>query len=150
MAADELAPLDDLDCAFTLPENITDEKWRHLYEVLVVRMRREAAHLTMTTVQQLLIERIAYNYIVLRDKEARSGTKEGFAHATAQKEFNTFWLTMTQEFNRQMRSTDQDFRDSLKQVVGQALTAVLDEIDDTALRNRVKTRLADQLEKAGI
>ena len=95
--------LDDLDAAFELPEHVEDEKLRHLYEVLVHRMRDEAKNLPMNTVQQLLIERIAYNYIVLRAKER--GELGGFAHANVQKDFNAFWLSMTQEFNRMLGKT---------------------------------------------
>lgn len=96
--------LDDLDAAFELPEHVEDEKLRHLYEVLVHRMRDEAKNLPMNTVQQLLIERIAYNYIVLRAKER--GELGGFAHANVQKDFNAFWLSMTQEFNRMLGKTE--------------------------------------------
>lgn len=99
-----MARLDDLDGAFELPEHITDLRLRSLYEVLVHRMRAEAKNLPMNTVQQLLIERIAYNYIVLRAKEA--GELGGFAHANVQKDFNAFWLSMTQEFNRLLGKTE--------------------------------------------
>lgn len=90
--------LEDLDAAFELPEIVTDPKLRALYEVLVHRMRDEAQHIPMNTIQQLLIERIAYNYIVLRSKER--GELGGFNTASIQKDFNTFWLDMTREFNK--------------------------------------------------
>ncbi len=92
--------LEDLDAAFELPDIVEDPKLRGLYEVLVHRMREEAKHLSMNTIQQLLIERIAYNYIVLRSKER--GELGGFNTASIQKDFNTFWLSMTQEFNRML------------------------------------------------
>lgn len=92
--------LEDLDAAFELPEIIEDPKLRGLYEVLVHRMRDEAQHIPMNTIQQLLIERIAYNYIVLRSKER--GELGGFNTASIQKDFNTFWLDMTREFNRML------------------------------------------------
>ncbi len=96
--------LDDLDAAFELPDIVDDPKLRGLYEVLVHRMRTEAKHLPMNTIQQLLIERIAYNYIVLRSKER--GELGGFNSASIQKDFNTFWLSMTQEFNRMLGKTE--------------------------------------------
>jgi hypothetical protein len=146
----ELPPLDDLDLAFTLPEHVTDPHMRQLYEVLVARMRREASHMTMSTVQQLLIERIAYNYIIMRVKEAAAGTQDGFAHATAQKEFNTFWLSMTQEFNRQLKSTDTDFRASVLDQLKSIITAVISEVEDAPTQKRMRDRLADALEDAGL
>lgn len=98
--AEQPEPLDALDEAFHLPENIEDTRLRTLYEVLVHRMRTEAKGLPMTTVQQLLIERIAYNYVVMRDRE--NGHHGGFQSSTSAKDFNTFWLSMTQEFNRML------------------------------------------------
>ncbi len=92
--------LTDLDAAFEIPDVITDPKLRQLYEVLVARMTAEARGLPMNTVQLLLIERIAYNYIVMRAKER--GELGGFAHTNVQKDFNSFWLTMTAEFNRML------------------------------------------------
>src|SRR5690349_10250926 len=99
-----MSNLEDLDAAFELPDIVDDPKMRALYEVLVARMREEARHLPMNTVQQLLIERIATNYIVLRCKER--GELGGFAHTSVQKDYNTFWLTMTAEFNRMLGKGD--------------------------------------------
>lgn len=123
------APLDDsldsLDIVFTLPESIDDDKLRMMYEIIVARLRREASHCDLNTVQQLLIERIAYNYVVLRWHEL----KQTFSHTTAQKEFNSFWLSMTQEFNKQLRSTDSDFR---KQLLGQVAEVIKDTLEAEA------------------
>jgi hypothetical protein len=99
-----MARLDDLDAAFELPDVIEDTKLRSLYEVLVSRMRNEAKNLPMNTVQQLLIERIAFNYIVMRSRER--GELGGFATAAIQKDYNTFWLTMTAEFNKMLSKTE--------------------------------------------
>ncbi len=95
-----MARLDDLDAAFHLPDTVGDQNLRNLYEVIVHRMREEAKDLPMNTVQQLLIERIANNYVFMRSRE--NGDNGGFATASAQKEYNNFWLSMTQEFNRML------------------------------------------------
>ncbi len=99
-----MARLDDLDPAFHLPDTVEDQNLRNLYEVIVHRMRTEARDLPMNTVQQLLIERIANNYIFLRARE--NGQHGGFQTAAAQKDYNTFWLSMTQEFNRMLSKAD--------------------------------------------
>lgn len=135
----------DMDSAFTLPESIDDEQLRTLYEVIVHRLRSEAAHLTMTTVQQLLIERIAYNYIVLRYNESNNG----FAHSTAQKEFNSFWLSMTQEFNRQVRQSDEEFRATLLNQVAGIFASVLD-TEDKETSSRLRSKFQDALATAGL
>jgi hypothetical protein len=149
--AARIEALDSLDLAFTLPDNIADPNLRQLYEILVVRMRRESAHLPMNTVQQLLIERIAYNYIVMRSKEAaRSPQQGGFQHATQQKEYNTFWLSMTQEFNKQLKTVDSDFRAQIMKAMAAAVADVLRDIDDPILQSRLRMRIADALEREGL
>lgn len=141
-----LEPLDGLDAAFTLPDNIDDADLRELYDVLVVRMRREAEGLAMNTVQILLIERIAYNYVVMRHRERRPTTGPGAtANTRDHKDFNTFWLSMTQEFNRQLNVAKTDIR---KQVinefmtkVGSSLARVLSEPQRVAVVSRLKLEL---------
>jgi hypothetical protein len=145
MTEDNDANIHELDRAFTLPDVIEDVELRELYEVLVARMRREAEHLPMNTVQQLLIERIAFNYIAMRWYEAR----RLFAHTTAQKEFNTFWLSMTREFNAQLRAQDDEARNALiKQIVG-IITDVLTP-EDPAIRERLRDRFSDAFKEYGI
>lgn len=140
-----LAPLDDLDYAFNLPDYITDPGLKRLYEVLLVRMRKEAQHLDMNTVQLLLIERIAFNYVMLRHLEATNG----FAKASEQKDFNTFWLSMTAEFNKNLRNTDAESRDRVIMAMASVVNRVISQVDDEQARVKLRTNLADELEQAG-
>jgi hypothetical protein len=143
-------PLDDLDAAFTLPDVIEDQKLRALYEVLVHRMRAEAECLPMNTIQQLLIERIAYNYIVLRAKE--KGELGGFAHSTVQKDYNTFWLSMTAEFNKMLGKTDvtPNDRKALLKDIQKLIVEVVNSIPDPKTRSDTFEKLAAAFEAAGI
>lgn len=140
---DDITALDD---AFHLPENIDDARLRGLYEVLVARMRREAADLPMNTVQQLLIERIAYNYIVMRDFEAGGR----FSTASAQKDFNTFWLSMTQEFNRMLTKAEtmsgNERKAMLKQIQTLILTTVDKSVSDPKTRSNLLVNMAAAFE----
>jgi len=143
--------LDNLDGAFELPEEINDPKLRELYEVLVFRMRNEAKHLPMNTVQQLLIERIAYNYIVLRSKER--GSLGGFNNSNIQKDFNTFWLSMTQEFNRMLGKTDPMSsveRKTLMREMQEIIMSTVSTISDPRVRADVLEKMAAAFETAGI
>ena len=144
--------LDDLDAAFELPDEIEDTRLRQLYEVLVVRMRAEARHLPMNTVQQLLIERIAYNYIVLRAKER--GELGGFAHSTVQKDYNTFWLTMTSEFNRMLGKGEPlgaaERKSLLKDIQRIIVDTLSTAVADPKIRSDVLTRMAAAFETAKI
>jgi hypothetical protein len=146
-----LEPLDSLDIAFELPENIADPKLRTLYEILVSRMRQEARHMAMNTVQNLFIERIAYNYIVLRMKERLpAGDPDGFAHANQQKEYNDFWLKCATEFNRMMRVSDSDYRDAVMKEVRDIIITTLQDVPDVNTREMLVDRFAESFRKAGI
>lgn len=144
--------LDSLDAAFELPDSVTDPKLRELYEVLVARMRDEARHLPMNTIQQLLIERIACNYIVLRSKER--GELGGFGSTSVQKDFNTFWLSMTQEFNRMLGKGGEPLagaeRKQLLREVQQIVVSTVSQVVDPKTRSVLLERMAANFEKAGI
>jgi len=144
---DDLAALDR---AFYLPDLITDENLRALYEVLVARMRQEAADLPMNTVQQLLIERIAYNYIVLRSKEGSGG----FNTAAMQKDFNTFWLSMTQEFNRMLTKTEvmngTERKALLREIQQLIISTVNASVNDPKTRSSVLVNMAAAFENVKI
>lgn len=146
---DDLAALDD---AFHLPENVTDNRMRNLYEVLVARMRHEAADLPMNTVQQLLIERIAYNYIIMRERE--NGANGGFGTSNAQKDFNTFWLSMTQEFNRMLCKAEtmngNERKALLKQVQQVILSTVDKSVTDPKTRSTLLINMASAFETVKI
>lgn len=139
---DDYAALDEI---FVLPDNIDDPDLRVAYELIVARMRKEASHCAMSTVQQLLIERIAYNYVVLRWNEAR----DSFAHTTAQKEFNSFWLSMTQEFNRTLRVTDQEYKTALLGQIAEVISETM-AVEDQEVVERIMPRFVDAFKKLGL
>lgn len=143
--------LSDLDLAFELPATITNPRLRELYEVLVFRMRDEAKHLPMNTVQQLLIERICYNYIVMRAKE--NNELGGFGSASVQKDFNTFWLSMTAEFNKILGKVEPlqgaDRRAFLKDMQ-QIITKIVSTVPDPTTRGNLYEQMATAFEHAGI
>jgi len=151
VTAEELPPIDDLDDIFNLPENISDLRYRTMYEVIVSRLRREAAHLSMSTLQLLLIERIAFNYVVLRYKESQPmGTIEGFSQASVQKDFNTFWLSMTKELNASIRGTDTEFRKSFMLEAVGIMKDVIDTVEDPETRRQLRDRMVLRVEDAGL
>ncbi len=146
---------DSLDLAFDLPETVVplDHPLRTLYNILIVRLRREASVLAMNTVQTLLLERIAFNYIVLRHRERHAiGSQEGFASASVQKDFNTFWLSMTKEFNSMLvqanRGTGE--RETILTTVKDVLLRTVSTIEDIDTRQTLINRLSDEFVKAGL
>lgn len=82
---------------------------------------------------------------MLRHLEATNG----FTKPSEQKDFNTFWLSMTVEFNKNLRSADAESKDRIIHAMASVVVKVLAEIDDESLRTNVGTKLVDALEEAG-
>lgn len=145
------AGAESLDKAFTLPEWITDADLREIFEVIVVRMRREAEHIPMNTVQQLLIERIAMNYIVMKFREQMPlGDTQGYQHAGVIKDWNTFWLASTREFTDLLVKFKPSDKEAVLSQVQAALSEVLGTIEDSALRNDLLQRFVKTFERVGL
>jgi hypothetical protein len=138
--------LNSLDAAFELPDVITDPKLRGLYEVLIHRMRAEARALPMSTVQELLIERIAFNYIVLRSKER--GELGGFGSATVQKDYNTFWLSMTSEFNRTLGKVEPLTNADRKALLKDIQQIIISTVQQTGMDPRTRSELLENMATA--
>lgn len=150
-AAGDPDDLRSLDGAFTLPEVITDPDMRYLYEVVVAKMRDEARHLPMNTIQQLLIERIAYHYIAMKAKER--GELGGFSTSNVQKDYNIFWLSMTQEFNRMLGKSEpmtQADRKALLKEMQQIIISTVATVPDPQVRADLLEKMAAAFETAGI
>jgi len=143
--------ISDLDGIFDLPEAITkDPKLVEAYNVIVNRLKRESQHVKMNTVQLLLIERIANNYIGLKSKERHAiGDVGGFAHTTAQKDFNTFWLGMTQQFQRSLEKSVGGEREAALVEALSIIRGVLAK-ESPQVRNRLMGQLADAFETQGL
>lgn len=131
-------PEDGLAEAFRLPPAIEDsEAMSGLHAEIVLRLRREASGLSMNTVQQLLLERIATFYVQTKMREQEGvGVKE-------LRDLNSFWLSMTQEFNRLLLASQDKLRDALFMEVQKILDSALKEtIEDNDVRKKVRLRLA--------
>lgn len=141
-----------LDMFFVLPEWVQDPEMRAGYEILVANMQSEAQHLPMNTMQQLLIERIAHNYVVLRMRE-RVPINEpgGFQTASAQKDFNTFWLDMTKEFNKQVARMPKGERDMLVETLAGVVNRVIQSanLEDEVVAS-IKRQLRAELREANL
>lgn len=140
------------DSLYTLPDFVTNSDLRELYEVIIARMREEVAHVKLNTIQQLLVERIAYNYIVLRWREVQTSKNltAGFEHSKYAKDYNTFWLDMTREFNRLVKGDDEDStKRELVDKIGQAISSAFDGLHPD-VANPLKVRLAEAFQTVGL
>lgn len=137
----DAAPPDDLAEAFRLPESVlSDDSLVTLHANIVTRLRREAAGMPMNTVQQLLLERIAMNYVVLKQKE-RTG---GFTTPAQQKDFNTFWLSMTQEFNKLLMANEDKRREAMLMEIQSIVVQATELVMDKEQRQNVRRFLQEQ------
>lgn len=146
---DPQALLDSLDDAFILPDEITaDARLHRLYEVIVARMRRESEGVPMNTIQTLLMERIALNYIVMKARE--QGMLNQLS-AAAQKDHQTWWLAMTAQFNKQLnKATEQEYKDKILREVTNVIVGVLSKVEDPKLKVKLKNEFMAGFEAAGI
>jgi hypothetical protein len=138
-SASEL-PDHGLDAAFELPDSIQEnEGMVALHGAIRERMEREASGLPMNTVQRLLLERIATFYVQTKMRE-----KEGVA-VKELRELNSFWLSMTQEFNRLLTAQQDKLRDQLfldiQTIVQEGITET---IDDQKVRQELRQFLSAQ------
>lgn len=141
--------LDSLDDAFVLPASVAENtRLLRLYEVIVSRMRAESEGVPMNTIQTLLMERIAYNYIVMKARE--QGILDQLS-AAQQKDLQTWWLAMTAQFNKQLnKATEQEYKEKILREVTNVIVAVLSKVPDPKLKAQLKQDLMAGFEAAGI
>lgn len=141
----DAAPPDGLERAFRLPPHIADDtELRELYEEMVLRLRREAQGLPMNTLQQILIERIAGLYVQIKYKEDH----QAFS-ANQQKEFNTYWLDLTKEFNRLLQASDDKLREILLNEIETIIKGALDLIESLPDKKNVRRHIQEGLAAIG-
>lgn len=134
-----------------LPDFLTQgDKHKDLVEmhaVLLKRLQDESIGVGLTTIQQLLLERIAFNYVIVRWRETTMGSDTGFENAKHHKDFNTYWLSMTQEWHRVLQSKTSDHvRHALLEAVGSAMSKAFEGLhEDVALplKERFASAFAD-------
>lgn len=136
----DAAPEDILQQAFVVPEHLTGTRWEPVYNEILERMTREANGLAMGTVQNLLMERIARFYVDMRHREE---DPERELSIRDQKEFNSFWLSMTVEFNKQLKDSQDKLREALLLEVQGILLNRLNLIKDEAQRKAFRRALQE-------
>ncbi len=144
---DLMASDDALDKAFKLPDHIVDEypQLGPIHDEIVLRLKDEARGMPMNTVQTLLLERIAYTYVFLKYRELK-----GEIAGKDQKDFNSFWLSMTQEFNRLLGVNEAERRDKMMDDVVEVFNEAVALIQDKQVRQSVQQSMSTGLSKKGL
>lgn len=136
-----------LDQVFSLPPVMVDEypQLAEIHDEIVMRFKSESHGMPMNTVQTLLLERIAYNYVFLKYRELK-----GEVAGKEQKDFNSFWLSMTQEFNRLLTVNEAERREQLMDDVVSVFNEAIALIQDKETRQAVQQSVGAGLAKKGL
>lgn len=140
------APPDGLARAFRLPSFIReDEELVALYDETVARLREEAKGIPMNTVQSLLMERIATFYVTIKWREDNNE----WAGVSQQKDFNTYWLALTSEFNTILQKNDDSLRQAMLLEIQSVVLESLKTIKDPDDRRSVRLAISEGLASIG-
>jgi hypothetical protein len=122
-----------------------------IFNVIVVRLQEESKGVPMNTLQLMLLERVATNYIILRWRERQAvGTFGAFEHTTAAKDFNSFWLQSHKELNSQIgQKSEEEVLSSIAKRFGAVIDDVLSGMPESQATD-LRGRFADAFSTAGL
>lgn len=122
-----------------------DPALEELYNTMVGNLQLEAMAVgrPLSVYEQILMERVAFNYCFVRYGE-RSGD---FGKQTTHQQAQKFWLEVSKEFEERVKGTESE---SLARIVKGSFGRALIEIPDKALREQVSVRFSDGLRDAGM
>jgi len=144
----DAAPADGLELAFELPEYIAqadDGRYLALYEELVLRLRREAQGIPMTTNMWILLERIATKYVILKYREDTHFTWVG----SGEKDFGAQLLENQKEFNKVLAQSQEKLLQSVMMEVNKITRGGLELIKDDEDRRNVRRFFQEQYSRIG-
>lgn len=143
---------EDLDFMFALDEAVNSEELRAGYEILVSRLRKESKDLPLNTAQQILIERLAHEYVTQKWRESLPlGTANGFANITAMRDAKSNLLAMIKELNAGLaRVDDESRRKAWMREMQEIIVSTIAKIDDQSTRAKILNMFAASFKEAGL
>lgn len=137
---------DGMAIIFTLPEVLSEHpQLRMMYDDIIARLRSEANGLPMNTVQLLLLERIAFYYVVMKFSELNGGVSP-----LVVKDMIKHWQSMTTEFNRQLAAGHEKLRDALLLSVYEVVNKAVSEVADPEIKVSLRQRLSGDFAEMGL
>ncbi len=144
---DAAAEFDYETTVFQVPELVRDApRYVSIHGQMVSRLRQEASGLEMTTLQTILIERIANGYVLMRWHEDNPGHWIG---VNTEKDFKLNWRALVTEFNKILASGEDQRRDALRLKHQDIMLEGLALIEDKANRAQVRAFYMDQFSAIG-
>ena len=131
---------------FVLPPEVVDhhEDLIGIHQELVDNLRAEAFGIPMTSMQVLLIERIATKYILIKYRE-----RTGWLGTNAEKDANTQWLDLVKEWNRLLAQGHEAMRERLLEQVEKIMGDGVNLIPDKETRQKVRLFYQEQFAAMG-
>ncbi len=132
----------------SLPSELQgDERWSEARNQILASLRKDAEGLPMTTSQDLLMERMATTYALMRKREADPDITMSVSDIRAN---NQQWLAMTSEFNKQITVGEDKRRSAMIENILQVINNVLTMMPDPVEREKARKRLAEGFKNAGL
>lgn len=129
-------PFDYESSIFEIPARVRDDpRYVAIHARLVTQLRQEASGLDMTSLQTILIERIANGYVLMRWHEDNPGHWIG---VNTEKDFVLNWRSLVAEFNKLLASGEDKRRDALRMKYQDILLEGLAMIEDKENRKAVR------------
>lgn len=127
---------DFMQSVYQLPVRVqSDERLVAIHAEFVRKLTHESAGLEMTTLQTILIERIANGYVLLRYHEDHPGEWVG---VNTEKDFTQNWRVLVQEFNKILASGEDKRRDALRLAHQDIMLSGLEKIESAENRKAVR------------
>lgn len=137
---------DDGQGIFRLPSEVEgDERLTAVYQEVVNQLREEAADIPMTTVQNLLIERIASLFVIIKVHD-----ENGTWLPRQQREYNALWLSMSAEFNKLLLASQEVRYAATMDKIRTAVIAAANRLPEPEMRSKMREFLAEEFQKAGL
>jgi hypothetical protein len=132
---------------FQIPARVAeDERYVAIHARLITQLRQEASGLEMTSLQMILIERIANGYVLMRWHEDHPGQWVG---VNTEKDFVLNWRSLVAEFNKILSSGEDKRRDALRMKYQDILLEGLTMIEDADNRKAVRSFFMNEFTAIG-
>lgn len=124
-----------------------DPVWADKRNEILASLRRDAEGLPMTTSQNLIMERMATFYALMRKRETDPDAKLSWSDIRANQQQ---WLIMTSEFNKQITVGEDKRRAAMIEAIMKVINDALARMSDSKEREDLRKRLAAGFEANGL
>lgn len=124
-----------------------DDYWGAVRNDHLAAMRRDAEGLPMTSSQEMLMERIATFYAILRRRESDG---EERMSASEMRQSYQLWQSMTAEFNKQITIGEDKRRETMLRKILSIIENTVRSIEDPRVREDTRKRFAASFDEADL